>query len=102
VAVVNPQRYLPTLYTFQPSSSSFPESSKFSPSHVGKQSIEEEKILAVIKQVFDFSPKHMITELKLDTPIYQETTCYGHFGKNLPWEKLDKIATIKEVLKNLK
>ena len=68
----------------------------------GTNSIEEEKILAVIKQVFDFSPKHMITELKLDTPIYQETTCYGHIGKNLPWEKLDKIATIKEVLKNLK
>ena len=44
----------------------------------------------------------MIRELKLDTPIYQETTCYGHFGKNLPWEKLDKVVTIKEVLKNLK
>lgn len=64
--------------------------------------IDEEKILTIIKQVFDFSPKNMIKELNLDTPLYQKTTCYGHFGKDLPWEKLDKVNTIKEVLKNLK
>lgn len=64
--------------------------------------IDEEKILTVIEQVFDFSPKNMIRELNLDTPLYQKTTCYGHFGKDLPWEKLDKVDTIKKVLKNLK
>lgn len=68
----------------------------------GTNTIEEEKILTIIKQVFDFSPKNMITELKLDTPLYQKTTCYGHFGKDLPWERLDKVVTIKETLKNLK
>lgn len=64
--------------------------------------IDEEKILTIIKQVFDFSPKNMIQELNLDSPLYQKTTCYGHFGKDLPWEKLDKIDNITQVLKNLK
>lgn len=68
----------------------------------GKNHIDEEKILTIIKQVFDFSPKNMIAELKLDSPIYQKTTCYGHFGKDLPWEQLDKVDTIQEVLKSLK
>ncbi len=60
--------------------------------------IEEEKILDIMTKVFDFSPKNMITELSLQQPIYTKTTCYGHFGKNLPWERIDKVAEIQSWL----
>ncbi len=64
----------------------------------GTNHIDEEKILTIIKQVFDFSPKNMIQELNLTSPIYQDSTCYGHFGKDLPWEKLDKVDVIKNLI----
>ncbi len=60
--------------------------------------IEEEKILEIIKKVFHFSPSHMIEELSLTTPLFSKTTCYGHFGKDLPWERLDKVKEIQEAI----
>jgi S-adenosylmethionine synthetase len=37
---------------------------------------------------FDFRPGSIIRELRLDQPIFKETTNYGHFGKpSLEWEK---------------
>lgn len=60
--------------------------------------IPEEKILDIIHQVFDFSPKNIIKELQLKRPIYKQTTCYGHMGKDLPWENLDKVTRIQEIL----
>ena len=60
--------------------------------------IEEEKILEIIKKVFDFSPNNMIKKLELKNPFYHLTTAYGHFGKdNLSYEKLDKLDVINIV-----
>ena len=39
--------------------------------------------------------------LDLRRPIYKQTAAYGHFGRNdldLPWEKLDKVDTLKAYL----
>ena len=59
--------------------------------------IPEEIILNIINEVFDFTPSNIIKELNLKKPIYHLSTCYGHMGKeNLPWEKLDKVKSIKE------
>ena len=66
----------------------------------GTNQVPEEKILKGIEEVFDFSPKNMIEELSLTKPIYQKTTCYGHFGKDLPWERLDKVEKIKKAMKS--
>ena len=33
--------------------------------------------------------------------IYKQTAAYGHFGRNdldLPWEKLDKVDSLKKYL----
>lgn len=61
--------------------------------------IEEEKILEIINKVFNFEPSNIIKELDLKRPIYHLTTCFGHFGKdNLPWEKLDKVDMIKNLI----
>ena len=57
--------------------------------------IDDQKILEIINQVFDFSPSNIINELNLRSPIYHLTTCFGHMGKeNLPWERLDKVKKI--------
>mgnify|MGYP005846098665 CR=1 FL=1 len=61
--------------------------------------VPEEKLLKAIIKVFDLSPGGIIKQLNLLRPIYQKTSCYGHFGRNDPdftWEKTDKI---KEILK---
>lgn len=40
---------------------------------------------------FDFSPANIIKELGLLRPIYKDTACFGHFGRNeFPWEKIKK------------
>ena len=61
-----------------------------------------EKIEKIIQTVFDFSPNNMIQELNLKEPIYSQTTAYSHFGKqDLPYEKLTKVAEIKNILNTL-
>ncbi len=65
----------------------------------GTGKISDEKILEIIKSVFDFRPYSIIKELNLRRPIYAKSTNYGHFGKNgLPWEELDKTDKIKKLL----
>lgn len=61
--------------------------------------ISDEKIVELVKKVFDFRPYALINNLGLKAPIYHKTTNYGHFGKkDLPWEKTDKVEEIKSLL----
>lgn len=49
---------------------------------------------------FDLSPQGIIDFLDLKRPIYQQTACYGHFGKeNFLREKLDSIQLFKSLKK---
>ena len=70
--------------------------------HTAKYS--DEQILDVIYRLFDCRPGMIIKNFSLTNPTfrYQDLTNYGHFGRpdlNLPWEKLDKVDAIKELLK---
>ncbi len=50
------------------------------------------EITNYVEQNFDFSPDNIINELKLLRPIYKQTACYGHFGRDeFPWEKIKKV-----------
>ena len=63
----------------------------------GTNKIPEEKILEIIKKVFSFKPKDIITQLNLKRPIYRKTAAYGHFGRedaDFTWEKTDKVSEI--------
>ena len=61
--------------------------------------ISDEKVLEIIKKVFDFRPSSIIKSLGLNSPIYSNTAAYGHFGwDNYPWEKIDKVDEIKTLL----
>ncbi len=47
-----------------------------------------------VREVFDLRPYHITKRLKLKRPIYKKTSCYGHFGRELPeftWEQLDAV-----------
>ena len=70
--------------------------------HTAKYS--DEQILDVIYRLFDCRPGMIIKNLLLTKPPfrYQDLTNYGHLGRpdlDLPWEKLDKVEAIKELLK---
>lgn len=59
----------------------------------------DEKIIEVIEKVFKLTPKGIIDSLDLKRPIYKQTASYGHFGRDdidLPWEKVDKVAELKQ------
>ena len=61
--------------------------------------IEERRIEAAIKKVFDLSPAGIIKTLDLRRPIYRQTASYGHFGRAVfPWEKTDKVEALKEAI----
>jgi len=65
----------------------------------GTNKIPEDKIVELVKENFDFTPKAIIDHLNLRRPIYQKTAAYGHFGRDDPdftWEKLDKVDVLKQ------
>ncbi|MBO4682160.1 MAG: methionine adenosyltransferase [Clostridiales bacterium] len=65
----------------------------------GTGKIPDEKITEIVRSVFDLRPAAIIRDLDLRRPIYAQTASYGHFGRtdiDLPWEKTDKAALIRE------
>ena len=47
------------------------------------------EIYKYVKENFDFSPANIIEELDLLKPIYKQTACFGHFGRDeFPWERI--------------
>lgn len=65
----------------------------------GTSKVDKEKLKQALLDIFPTSPKKLIDFLDLRKPIYKNTACYGHFGKEeLPWEKLLKLEELKEKL----
>ena len=65
----------------------------------GTGRLSGEKLVEIIRENFDLRPAGIIKMLDLRRPIYKQTAAYGHFGRNdldLPWEKLDKVDTLKK------
>ncbi len=63
---------------------------------------DDEKIVKVVREIFDLTPGGIIEQLKLKRPIYKKTASYGHFGREeegFTWEVCDKIDEIKKLLK---
>ena len=61
----------------------------------------EEELIAAVRKVFDLRPAGIIKMLDLKRPIYKQTAAYGHFGRtdvDLPWEHLDKVDELKQIL----
>jgi S-adenosylmethionine synthetase len=64
----------------------------------GTAKISEDRIKELIRSHFELAPKMMIRSLDLLRPIYHQTACYGHFGRNddeFTWEKKDLADILK-------
>lgn len=64
----------------------------------GTGKIEDEKLIKLIRQNFELTPKGIINHLNLLRPIYTKTAVYGHFGREeeeFTWEKTDKAEILK-------
>ncbi|OKH25566.1 methionine adenosyltransferase [Hydrococcus rivularis NIES-593] len=73
----------------------------------GTAKVDEEKLLEAVKQHFELRPAGIIQTFNLRRlpaergRFYQDVAAYGHFGRTdleLPWERTDKAALLKEAL----
>jgi S-adenosylmethionine synthetase len=68
----------------------------------GTGTVPDNRISAVVREVFGLKPAQIIQALNLLRPIYLSTATYGHFGRELPeftWEHTNKAAELKRALK---
>jgi len=64
----------------------------------GTGKIAEDRLEAIVRELFDLRPKGLIAQLDLLRPIYRKTAAYGHFGRtedSFTWEKTDKVDALK-------
>jgi S-adenosylmethionine synthetase len=62
----------------------------------GTEQADPDRILAGVRDVFDFRPAAIIHHFDLRRPIYEETAAYGHFGrKGFPWEETDRADELR-------
>ena len=67
----------------------------------GTGRLAESKLVELIREHFPLKPAEILRELNLKRPIYKKTAAYGHFGRDtFPWERLDKVETLKKYLKS--
>ena len=67
----------------------------------GTGKLSDAEFVELIRENFDLRPAGIIKMLDLRRPIYKQTAAYGHFGRtdlDLPWEKTDKVETLKKYL----
>uniref|UniRef100_A0A8D2KRQ3 S-adenosylmethionine synthase n=1 Tax=Varanus komodoensis TaxID=61221 RepID=A0A8D2KRQ3_VARKO len=61
--------------------------------HYGTSDRSEDELLDIIQKNFDLRVGSIIRELNLKRPIYQQTACYGHFGREeFTWEKPKQLV----------
>jgi S-adenosylmethionine synthetase len=61
--------------------------------------IPPDQIAKIIREVFDLRPRAIIKYLDLLRPIYRQTACYGHFGRNEPgftWESTHRAEELRK------
>tara|TARA_R110002110_G_scaffold75053_2_gene198477 strand:- start:675 stop:1841 length:1167 start_codon:yes stop_codon:yes gene_type:complete len=67
----------------------------------GTGKVDEAKLVEVLQDVMDLSPRGIRDHLKLHQPIYRRTSSYGHFGRKpeadggFSWEKTDLVNELK-------
>jgi len=67
----------------------------------GTGKLDDEKLSAIVRKHFNFKPRAIIDQLKLQRPIYGLTAPYGPFGFEHPdflWERTDKVNALKAEL----
>jgi len=65
----------------------------------GTAKVNQAVLRNLIDKHFDLRPEAIIRTFDLRRPIYRQTACYGHFGRDdldLPWEKTDKAGILRK------
>jgi len=65
----------------------------------GTGKVDYKILLELVNKHFDLRPEAIIRTLDLRRPIYRQTACFGHFGRDdldLPWEKTDKAKILRK------
>jgi S-adenosylmethionine synthetase len=66
----------------------------------GTNKVDEEKIVACVRELFPTKPAGLVKHLDLLRPIYRPTAAHGHFGRpGFSWEKTDKADAVKAFFK---
>lgn len=63
--------------------------------------VNEERLVEAVRELFDLRPAGIIRMLDLQRPIFKKTAAYGHFGRTdilFPWEKTDKVEELKALV----
>jgi len=78
----------------------------------GTSVVPEREIMRAVREVFDLTPRGIITALDLRKPIYRPTSAYGHFGRKpqqigsgksgrtlFTWERTDRAAALERAVR---
>ena len=67
----------------------------------GTESVDQLKIEAAVRELFDLRPAAIVRDLELRRPIYRKTAAYGHFGrseKEFTWEATPRVDDLRSAL----
>ena len=67
----------------------------------GTGKIDQTKLVELVRENFQMTPRGIIDSLKLRRPIFKKTAAYGHFGRTEPeftWEATDKASTLSNAV----
>ncbi|HVG23691.1 MAG TPA: methionine adenosyltransferase [Thermoanaerobaculia bacterium] len=64
----------------------------------GSGKVDPDRMVALVREHFQMTPRGIIESLKLRRPIFKKTAAYGHFGRTEPeftWEQTDKAEALR-------
>jgi len=64
----------------------------------GTGRIEQSKLVDLVREHFQMTPRGIMESLQLRRPIFKKTAAYGHFGRTEPefsWERTDKAEALR-------
>ena len=67
----------------------------------GTETVENAKIEAAVRDIFDLRPAAIVRDLDLRRPIFRQTAAYGHFGRTgdgFTWELTNRADDLRSAL----
>ncbi len=64
--------------------------------------VDDLTLTKAVREVFDLRPFYIVERLKLKQPIFKNSSCYGHFGREDPdfsWEQTDATKDLRTACK---
>lgn len=67
--------------------------------------VDDSKLVDVIREAVNLTPRGIRERLQLNRPIYKKTSSFGHFGRepeadgHFSWERLDLVPELKRAFK---